>query len=569
MAAQRYILNHESLGEPLILEFAPDGWDDLKYTISRSGSFHGLFRTYSGPLRFVKDGKIFIDGIVTTYGTEAEISIVIQELNQSTKIWETKVSGILNFDPETYSKSEIHTELNFEDSVVHKKFRNRENLEIAYNRKESINGTILPGFASESETVVLRGQEGRDEGDATGIYPFEAFNRIFQVICDLDYNPVISSVLGRPLYGYASDGLAANVMLSKGLLMRGATLAGDEVREGETNLNFKARELFENFDKLFNLGLDIQFDSVNDRYNFVIEEKGFFYQTTELFTLDNISDLTYEYESELMIQKIKSGYRKFAETNDFGLSEYNNSIEFSAPISISDTELNIESTYRADGTAFQIAIENRFTVSDEENKTDIDEDIFFIHVFDDSGTLKSVKNEGFDLIGGLYGPRPIQANIFISPARNMTRWGEFIRASLSFFTEDGVIRFNKAENLSDLRSQTTIETETLFENRDLDISSLRTPRFSGRKANFNNPLTRAQIDIIDGNPYGIVKFWDYFDKVWNYGWIKEASTDRVDRDTTWELWEVANLEEIANNLIYMDEDDILLMDGSTAIKTLA
>jgi hypothetical protein len=567
MAAQRYILTHEIEGS-LTLDYAPDGWDDLKYAISRNGVYHGLFRTYSGPMRFVKDGKEFIDGIVTTYGFEAEISIVIQELNQSNRAWETKVSGILNFDPEAYSKKENHTELNFEDSVIHKKFRNRETTEIAYNRKEALDGTVLPGFASESHTVVMRGQ-GSQTGNATAIYPFEAFNRILQVICDLDYNPVISSVFGRPLYGYAGDGLAANVMLSKGLLMRGATIAGDEVAEGETNLNFKARELFENFDRLFNLGLDIQYDSVNDRYNFVIEEKGYFYQTTELFTLENISDLTYEYEKELMIQKISSGYRKFAETNDYGLSEYNNSIEFNTPISISDTELNIESTYRADGTAFQEAIDNRFTVSEEENKTDIDEDIFFIHVFNDSGTLKSVKNEGFDLIGGLYGANPIQANIFISPARNMTRWGDFIRSSLSFFEDTGSLRFNKAENLSDLRSQTTEETETLYENRDIAISELKTPRFSGRRINFNAPLTRAQINIIDGNAYGLVKFYDYIAKEYNYGWIKEASTDRIDRDTTWELWEVDNLEEIANNLIYMDADDILLMDGSTTVKTFA
>lgn len=561
--AQRYILSHEIEGS-LTLEYAPEGWNDLKYTISRNGTYHGLFRTYSGAMRFVKDGKEFIDDILTTYGFEAEIGIVIQELNQDTRIWETKVNGILNFDPEIYIKKENFTELNFEDSIIHKKFKNRENSDVAYNRKESIDGTILPGFASESETVLLRGQN-TDSDDATAVYPFEAFNRILQIICDLDYNPVNSSVFGRPLYGYVEDGLAANVMLSKGLLMRGAQIAGDEVAEGETNLNLKAKELFENYDKLFNLGLDIQYDTINERYIFVIEEKGYFYQTTELFTLDDISDLTYEYEPNLMIQRINSGYRKFAEKNDYGLSEYNNSLEYVTPISVSDTKLNNESSYRADGTAFQIAIDNRFTISDEENKTDIDEDIFFIHAFDDSGTLKSVKNEGFDLIGGLYGANPIQANIFISPARNMTRWGDYIRSSLAFFEDTGKIRFNKAENLSDLRSQTIEETETLYENRDLDISALRTPRFSGRRIKFNAPLTRDQINIISNNPYGLVKFYDYLIKDYNYGWIKEASTDRVDKDTTWELWELANFAEVDNNMNFVDGDNLEFVDGENMI----
>lgn len=565
--AQRYILSHEIEGS-LTLVYAPEGWDDLEYTVSRSATYHGLTRSFSGALRFVKDGKVFIDNIVTTYGTEAEISIVIQELS-SIKIWETKVNGILNFDPEIYSKQENHTEINFEDSVVHKKFKNRENSDIAYNRKESINGTILPGFASESETVQLRGQN-TDVGNATAIYPFEAFNRVFQVICDLDYNPVVSSIFDRESLGAVEDGKAANVMLSKGLLMRGATLAGDTIQDGETNINFKAIELFRNFDGLFNLGLDIQFDTVNERYIFVIEEKGYFYQTTELFTLENLSDLVYEYEPSLTIQKISTGYRKFAETNDFGLSEYNNRLEFVTPISVSNTELMNESTYRADGTAFQIAIENRFTASDEDNQTDIDEDIFFIHSFDDSGTLRSVQNEGFDLIGGLYGADPIQANIFISPTRNLTRWGEYIRSALSFFTEDGVIRFNKAQNLSDLRSQTNEETETIFENRDIEISSLKTPRFSGRRIRFNAPLTRAQIDIISGNPYGLVKFKDYISKEYNFGWIKEASTDRVDKNTTWELWEVANLVEISNNIVTVETGiNIVSMSGANLIKVSA
>jgi hypothetical protein len=562
---QRYRLIHEIGGE-ITLEYFPEGWNDLKYTVSRSMTYHGFMRSYSGTLRFVKDGKEFIEDILSTYGFETEIRILIDELDEN-RIWQNKINGILNFDPEVFAQRENYIELNFEDSVVHKKFKNRESLDVAYNRKESINGTILPGFASDSHTVQLRGQN-TDTINSTCVYPFEAFNRIIQVICDLDYNPIVSSVFGRPLYGYAEDGKAALVMLSKGLLMRGATLAGDEVAEGETNLNLKFKELFTNYNNCFNLGLGTEYDSINERWNFVIEEKGYFYQTTELFYLTKISNLIYEYEPELMIQKISTGYRKFTEKNDYGLTEYNNALEFVTPISVSDTELNIENNYRADGIGFQEAIDNPYTGS-EENETNIDEDIFLVHVFDDSGTLKSVKDENFTLIAGIYGANPIEANIYISPARNMIRWGDYIRSALGFFADTGNIRFNKAEQLSDLSSQYSGETNTIYENRDLAISDLKTNKFSGRRIKFEAPLTRSQINSITGNPYGLVRFRDYINKVDNYGWIKEVSTDRVDKDTTWELWEVANLEEIANNLIYMDGDDILLMDNSTAIKQIA
>jgi hypothetical protein len=563
---QRYILTYDLTD--LTLEYAPEGWNDLKYTITRNMSYYGLFRSFSGSLKFVEDGKEFIDNIIDTYGFEAEIQIRIQELNQDTRIWETKVNGILNFDPKVYLKKQLYTEVNFEDSVIHKKFKNREDSDIAYNRKESVNGTILPGFASETKTVQLRGQN-TDVANATAIYPFEAFNRVLQVICDLDYNPVLSSIFGRPEYDYVDDGKAANVMLSKGLLMRGFTIAGDDIIAGETNLNFKFNDLFKNFNGLFNIGLDIVYDSTNDRYNFVIEDKNYFFQTTELFTLDSLSNLTYEFDDDLMIQTIKTGYKKFTQDNDYGLAEYNNRSEFMTPISVSSKILDLESNYRADGVAFQIAIDNRFTGADEENKTDIDEDIFFIHSFDDSGTLRTVKDENFDVVAGLYGNNPIQANIYISPARNMTRWGDYIRSSLTFFEDTGDIRFNKAEALSNLSSQYGAETDTIFENRDIAINDLSTPRFSGRKITFEAPLTRDQINTITDNPYGLVKLWDYIAKEYNYGWIKEASTDRVDRDTTWELWEVANLVEISNNMVYMDTTGIDFMDGNSMISVKA
>jgi len=560
----RYILQH--IDNELILENAPIGWNDLKYTFSRNSTYHGLFRSYSGTLRFVKDGKTFIDNVVTNFGTEAEISIKIQELS-NIKIWETKVNGILNFDPETYVRELTFTEVNFEDSVIHKKLKKREDLEIAYNRKETISGVLLPGFANETKTVELRGQNS-DVADSKAVYPFEAFNRIIQVICDLDYNPVISSILGRPEYNYVEDGKAANVMLSKGLLMRGFNLAGNQVNEGETNLNLKFKDLFKNFDALFNIGLDIVYDSTNDRYNVLIEDKNYFFQTNVLFSLGKINDLKQSYDPNLIIENIKTGYNKFQEKNDFGLSEYNNKSEFSTPVSISNTELNLESTYRADGTAFQLAIENRYTGT-EENKTDIDEDIFFIHAFNDSGTLRSVKNENFDLIDGVYGQNPILANIYISPARNMTRWGDRIRAGLKFFEQNGKIRFNKAENLSDLQSQYGEETDILYENRDLDISKLKRPILTGRKIQFNAPLTKEQISILDANPYGLVEFYDYIDKKTNYGWIVECSTDRVDKNTNWELWEAATDEQISNNLLYMNGNSILLMNGSPLIKVEA
>jgi hypothetical protein len=555
---QRYILNHSVKGEK-ILNYAPEGWNDLKYTISRNQTYHGLFRSFSGTLRFTKDGKEYIDDVIDTYGFEDTIEITIKELNQTTFAYETKVNGVLNFDPETYVREENFTELNFEDSLVLKKMKNREDNKIAYNRKESIDGTILPGFTNEFVDVTMRGK-GTDTATGTAVYPKEAFNRILQTICDLDYNPVKSSFLDRTL-----EGKASMVALSNGLLMRGADPAGDNISEGEANLNLSLKDLFENFNKAFNMGLGVEYDEDNQKYYFRIEDKNYFFQTTIILTVDNLSNLKYEYDPELIIQRIETGYQKFEEDNNYGLTEYNNASEFQTPVTISDRLLDLKSTYRADGTGMQVAIDNRLTASDEQEDTSIDEDVFFLHIFDDNGTLKTVQDENFDLIGGLYGSNTIQANIYLSPARNMTRWGDWIRSSLEKINDKN-IRFNKAEKLSDLRSQTAEETTTIYENRDIAISDLKNPRLTGRVAKFEAPLTRTEINTITDSALGLVKFYDYIAKEYRFGWIKEVSTDRVDKDTTWELYEAQNIEITANNIIYQaSEENILTNSGSPII----
>ncbi len=558
---QRYKLSHVDEGE-IILQYAPEGWEDLEYTITRNQKYYGLFRSFSAPMKFPKDGKRFIDNVLDTYGYEARITLTLEELNPTTRVWERAVQGILNFDPDVYGTDELFTECNFEDSEIHKKLKNREQAPVAYNRRETFDGQLLPGFAEETVNVTIRGKES-DEATAVAVRPWEAFNRVLQIICDLDYNPVKSSFFGRTDLGYAIDGEGANVLLSKGLLMRGFPLAGTSFTAGETNLNFKASELFDSFNKAFNLGLGLQFDEINDRYNFVIEKKNYFFQPTVMFTLDDISNLRYEFNKDLFFSTIKTGYQKFVEDNEYGLAEYNNQATFTTPISISDRELNLVSPYRADGTAFQIAIDNRYTPGvEQQNETDIDEDIFFVHAFTDLGVLKSVKNEGFDLVGGLYGLTPIQANIYLSPARNMSRWGDFIRSALTPFEPDGKLRYEQSENLSDLRSQTDEETETIFECRDFSISNLKEPRFSGRVIKFDRPLDREKIVQLTKDARGLVKFWDYINKAYNYGWIKECSTNRVDGESDWELWEKApNYKVTEDTFDFMNGNPFALQNG--------
>jgi hypothetical protein len=571
---QRYILTHNEESAPvsIVLEYAPEGWDDLKYTLTRNETYHGLFIDFSGELRFPKDGKEFIDSVLDTYGYEVELFIEIKEFNHEARVFESKINGVIVFDSQTYERSELFTNVTFISSTVHRKFKNREELEVAYNRKESRDGKILPGFTNDFVNVILRGVDGA-EGTARAVYPFEAFTRVLQIICDLDYNCLTSSVLGREEYGYIDDGVFSKVMLSNGLLMRGWLEANDVLQEGYVNLNFKFRELFETFSKVFNLGLGLIYDNENLRWQFTIDRRNFFYQTGTILTIAqySVSNMRIKYGREFLYNRIETGYTKYVDENEYGLIEYNNESQFSTPISISDDVLDLRVPYRADGLAFQIAIDNPkiSDATENTNDTDIDDDIFLIDSVTDTGVLKSAFDDDYiAFLDGLYSDYVLKANIRLTPARNMVRWGDWINASLSKL-QDKELRFEKSKKLASLVSRIDGETDRIYETEDYPISNLLEPRWSGRVFEFDAPLTREQINAIIDNPYGLIKFYNYIEKEWAYGWIKECSTDRVDRETTWQLYEAINLEVTANNLVYVEGDDvpITLVDGSGVIKT--
>lgn len=565
---QWYILSH---GETTLkLTNAPEGWDNLAYTITRNETYHGLFISFSGTLRFCKEGKTFIDTVLNDSGFEAEIGIEIKEMNLSTRAMESKIKGVLNFSPDVFEQDDIWTTVSFISSKTHQKFKTYENTDISFNRKESLNGTILPGFTNEFVDLQLRAIVGGETATCKAVYPFEMFGRILQVICDLDYNPVLSSVLGRTIHGYIQDGQFSKAMISKGLLMRGVEPSGDEQEEGKTMLTVKFKDLFTAFANVFFLGLGIEWNPTSLRWEFVIEPRGFFYQTTTLFRIDknSISELKYKFGSDFMFSSIKTGFRKYENEATEGISgEYNTESEFATPITVTDAKLDITSPIRADGLGIKKAIDNRHDAEDAEQQ-DIDEDVFILDSVDDNGTLKTRQTEGFQLVDGIYGENIIYANLNLTPARNMVRWGEWLNSSLSKL-QDKKIRFQSTKSVSAVQSQTDLETYILHETKDFPINQFFTPRWSGKIVEFEAPLTREHINIITNNPYGLVEYWDYINKEWRSGWIKECSTDRVDRETTWMLYVAVNLDIVANNLVYVSDGlPILLMSGNEAIKTL-
>ena len=69
---------------PKPLEYAPDGWKDQVVNFTRNSTYFGVFRSFSIPLRFVKDGAFILRTRLWNEGIEDSISLIILRLNDAT-----------------------------------------------------------------------------------------------------------------------------------------------------------------------------------------------------------------------------------------------------------------------------------------------------------------------------------------------------------------------------------------------------------------------------------------------------------------------------------------------------
>ncbi len=102
------------------------------------------------------------------------------------------------------------------------------------------------------------------------------------------------------------------------------------------------------------------------------------------------NDLNYSQDTSLMYSRVKVGYNKQDYQNTNGKNEFNQSIEYSTDVNLTDNTLELISPYRADGYGFEFKVQeienevrdNTFSLEDED-KNDTDKDIFVLSTTDD------------------------------------------------------------------------------------------------------------------------------------------------------------------------------------------
>jgi hypothetical protein len=72
----------ETSSTPAPLPISPDGWQDKSIKYARNLKSSSLWRTYTNPLKFVKQGALIVRHFLYTKGTEAKIDLLIHRLDK-------------------------------------------------------------------------------------------------------------------------------------------------------------------------------------------------------------------------------------------------------------------------------------------------------------------------------------------------------------------------------------------------------------------------------------------------------------------------------------------------------
>lgn len=125
----------------VILQFAPDGWDDDEYSIERDMRSFGVFRKFAtNELSFPKDGRDFLRNIYEGFGPNAECTITATEFTPW-RVQLTKFIGKLDFS--TYKISELFVKIKVTDGSFTDLVLTRAKTKVDILKDRSIDDQII------------------------------------------------------------------------------------------------------------------------------------------------------------------------------------------------------------------------------------------------------------------------------------------------------------------------------------------------------------------------------------------------------------------------------------------
>jgi hypothetical protein len=273
----KFILTYNSV--PTELVNSPDGWDDTLVKYDRSLKYWGLFRSYSIPLRFIKEGALILRTAFYTSGVNASATLTIQKLNRITLEYYTAYTA--QFDFATFK--DLH---DFVDIIL-------------------IDGE-LSAFIKKNESIKydieVTGYTVRCQGSL--VYP------VYYATC-AELSDVLFALVDKVTDGGVTNGDIGIDTTVLDVLDKTIVLANTQVNASfDNSLPFKINTSLTEFIKSINgilpCGILIDMDSGHEQ--FALKELNEMFSDTQITTFINVNEFELGVETQLIFNSIKVGF---------------------------------------------------------------------------------------------------------------------------------------------------------------------------------------------------------------------------------------------------------------------
>jgi hypothetical protein len=395
---------------------------------------------------------------------------------------------------------------------------------------------------------------------AIGYQYHEAFARIIKSIAN---GAFYSELLGRT--DSCPNSYAANGYLSPGIVTNGLLIRGFLFTDLNVGLNICLKDLFNSLHSIYPLSLGIE--TIGGVQTVRIEELRHVFRTDIFLTIEDCTEITEEVATDLTFSEVDFGFAKSQQTafnQAVGRYEFNASVKYGTKITTMQNTLTQLSPYRADGTGIFSALAKHSSIAKSEN-TEYDTDNFLINYIPGSSNI--AKGDNYTSVGNT-GNATNYYNLDYQPARNLKRWGSFLRGFLDKYISS-VLSFISSDYNSTAYSQRIDETAIVSEGVDIPVSDLANPFFQNSYYEFQFKITDNIMAAMSGNTngipdyYSLVQFRNNSNEDYRYGWIMKLESRKPDEKGFGTMKLLRASDEVISGLILTDEAGNNITDESS------
>jgi len=342
----------------------------------------------------------------------------------------------------------------------------------------------------------------------------EAWARIVGAITDQS-DPVRSTLFGRTNsspHSYASNGCDSFGAITSGLAIRGFSAS-------EKPVVVSMSDMFEACNSIWNLGIGIESGGSGEVVR--IEKKSYFYDTTTLIQLQNVSGLRMKVDDSYYYNEANIGFSKWESEEVQGLDEISTRQQWYLPINATQQTLEAMSKFIASG--YGIEVTRRLgTTGQDTTDWKYDNDVFVICLkrgVDGNGDPDELDetetDENYSAVSGITNS-DTRYNLRISPKRNLLRWMYFLNAGLTkkpgenILFQEGVGNFGMSSTMTANSCDGDFSGASLDEDADMawDNANIRTsdPVWLPEIYEFDYPITHTEFQTILANPERAIEF---------------------------------------------------------------